>query len=137
MEDVSGVLKAPQYAIPHYNYRRLLKGNFIPHPSTFVKKKLFERLGLFNETIKYAMDYDMWLRLGKVSNPAQLDEYLSAFRVHQNSLSTANKLAGLKESHAVRLKYLSCSWPERIMPEIRYRVRKLRMKRTIAKDPAE
>ncbi|MCL6087389.1 MAG: glycosyltransferase [Actinobacteria bacterium] len=36
--------------------------SWIPHPSTVVKKKLFENYGNFNADYDIAMDYEVWLR---------------------------------------------------------------------------
>lgn len=36
---------------------------WIPHPSTLVRRRLFERYGLFDESYKIAMDAELWLRL--------------------------------------------------------------------------
>ena len=63
LSDIDGQLFPEGYAIPEYSYRSLLKGNFIPHPATFVKKELFERAGVFDTSIRYAMDYDLWFAL--------------------------------------------------------------------------
>lgn len=37
--------------------------NYIPHQSVFIKKNVFEKLGFFDETLKCAMDLDLWLRI--------------------------------------------------------------------------
>ncbi|MCX7820254.1 MAG: glycosyltransferase, partial [Brevinematales bacterium] len=37
--------------------------NFIIQPSTFFRKEVFEKIGLFDENKHYTMDYDYWLRL--------------------------------------------------------------------------
>lgn len=103
--DIGGVRETEGYTVPRYSYRRLLKGNFIPHPATFVRRHLFERIGGFDESIKFAMDYDMWLRLGSVADPIQINEYLSVFRRHSGSLSTANKMASLMDDFKVRMRH--------------------------------
>ena len=36
--------------------------SWIPHPSTIIKKKLFNEFGFFNEKYKLAMDYELYLR---------------------------------------------------------------------------
>lgn len=36
--------------------------SWIPHPSTLVRREMFERHGGFNERYKIAMDYEWWLR---------------------------------------------------------------------------
>lgn len=35
---------------------------WIPHPSTLVRRRLFEQLGAFDERYSVAMDYEWWLR---------------------------------------------------------------------------
>lgn len=105
LSDIDGQRFPENYVVPQYSYKRLLKTNFIPHPATFVKKRLFHRAGVFDISIRYAMDYDMWLRLGKLAEPIQLDAHLAVFRRHSGSLSTSNQLIGFRENHAVRMKH--------------------------------
>lgn len=105
LSDINGQQRPESYVVPRYSYRRLLKGNFVPHPATFVRRALFQRAGLFNESIKYAMDYDLWLRLAKLSNPIQLDEHLAVFRWHPGSLTASNRLASLRDDFSVRLRH--------------------------------
>lgn len=103
LNDVGGVLSLETWPVPRYSYARLLKGNFIPHPATFVRRHVFAECGMFNTHYRYAMDYDLWLRVGKRYQPVQLDDHLAAFRRHSGSLSTANETAGLREAFRVRL----------------------------------
>ena len=42
---------------------KLKHGWMPPHPSFFVKKKIFDKVGLYNKEYKIAADYDMVLRL--------------------------------------------------------------------------
>jgi glycosyltransferase involved in cell wall biosynthesis len=105
--DVGGRLVDERWQPPRYSYRQLLKRNFIPHEATFVRRELFERVGGFSEHWKYGMDYDMWLRLGRVAEPVQLDDCLAAFREHGGSLSSAmassNPMAGFNEDFRIRM----------------------------------
>jgi len=39
-----------------------------PHPSVFIKKKCYEKFGLFNTNYKIAADYDLLFRLLKMNN---------------------------------------------------------------------
>jgi glycosyltransferase involved in cell wall biosynthesis len=43
-------------------------GNVPPHPSLFVKKKVYEETGLFNLDFKLAADYELMLRIFKKHN---------------------------------------------------------------------
>lgn len=127
ISNVEGVERRPRTPKLIYSYARLLKRNFIPHPATFVRRELFTFCGMFDETVKYAMDYDLWLRLGRNSSPLQLDEYLAVFRVHPGSLSSANRLAAFEDDYAVRKRYLGSSPLARVMHFGRYRYRKFKL----------
>lgn len=125
---VNGELGYEGYTAPRYTYSKLLKGNFIPHPATFVKRELMQRAGEFKTNLKYAMDYDLWLRLGQIEDPVQLDEPLTAFREHEGSLSNAmgNRLSAMAEDMSVRLSYASHNPIERLEHYARYFVRRQR-----------
>lgn len=61
--------------------------NFIAQPSTFWKRSIHEVIGTLDTTLRYAFDYDFWLRLLEYQKPAVINEYLSVFRLHPNSKS--------------------------------------------------
>lgn len=128
LSDIGGKRVPEGYVVPRYSYRRLLKGNFIPHPATFVRKSLFDRTGSFNEQIKYAMDYDLWLRLGRLADPFQLDEHLAVFRWHPGSLTSSNRMASFEDDFAVRMRYTSKSPWSIAYHWAHYLVRRQRMK---------
>ena len=65
---------------PKYSYRRLKRANFIPHPAVFLKREVFERVGLFDKGLRYVMDYEMWLRVGRSYEPIQTEDVLANFR---------------------------------------------------------
>ncbi len=121
--------EAPHF--PQYSYSRLLQGNIIPHPATFIRRRLFHRFGLYDEELRYAMDYDMWLRVGKIVQPVQIREFLSVFRNHAGSTTWSNRIDSLTEEHYVRRKYVKPFSISRIMHEIRYIKRKYQLQRLI------
>lgn len=77
----------------------------IPHPSVFIKKEVYEELGLFNELYKYAMDYDLLLRVSDNYEPCQTDQYITVFREHEASLSTSNWSKAQIESLMIQQKH--------------------------------
>jgi glycosyltransferase involved in cell wall biosynthesis len=125
---VNGVLRSEDFVAPRYSYSKLLKGNFIPHPATFVRREFMQRAGAFDTNLKYAMDYDLWLKLGRMEDPVQLDEPLTAFREHEGSLSSASgtRLAAMAEDYRVRLAYAGRNPLERVEHYARYVVRRQR-----------
>jgi glycosyltransferase involved in cell wall biosynthesis len=124
-----GVLQAENFIAPRYDYRALVRTNFIPHPATFVCRSLFKRAGSFNPRLKYAMDYELWLRLGRLAPPLQLSTPLAAMREHEGSLSTREMLATMREALQVRLTYADADLLERAEHYLRYFVRRHRAMR--------
>jgi glycosyltransferase involved in cell wall biosynthesis len=94
-------------AVRRFSSRRLLRNNIILHPATFVRREALLAAGGFDPTLRYAMDYDLWLRLAAASPPLEMERALACFRVHSGSRSTACRLAALDEEYAVRLRYLN------------------------------
>ncbi|KJU81316.1 glycosyltransferase-like protein, family 2 [Candidatus Magnetobacterium bavaricum] len=75
---------------PYKTYEQLLfKGNALSTSAVVVRKnKLFEA-GLFSEDLNFvtAEDYDLWLKLSKISRIVYLHEILGCWRVHDLSNS--------------------------------------------------
>jgi len=64
----------------------LIQRNFIQIASILLRKKHLEEAGLFDENLKIADDWDMWLRLAKKYRFLYHEEPLSKRRIHaQNS----------------------------------------------------
>ncbi|HEY0844093.1 MAG TPA: glycosyltransferase family 2 protein [Noviherbaspirillum sp.] len=125
----NGQLFPDDYVAPRFSYPNLLRGNFIPHPATFVRRELMLRAGGFNTGLKYAMDYDLWLKLAMMAEPLQLDESFTAFREHEGSLSSSSRtrLAAMAEDFRVRLSYAGNNPIERLAHYARYFVRRRRV----------
>lgn len=123
---IEGQLTPEGYTAPRYSRRQLLRGNFIPHPACFVKRSLLLRTGSFDTTLRYAMDYDLWLRLSLLAEPLQLNTPLTAFREHAGSLSTRERSAAMREDLRVRLAYTGLNPLSDLMHTARYFVRRWR-----------
>lgn len=60
--------------------------NPLPQPSTFIRWSAVQRVGLFNEDLRYVMDYEYWLRLYQAGyQPTMMNTAFSAFRIHGDS----------------------------------------------------
>ncbi len=92
--------------VRRYSFRRLLRGNIILHPATFIKRELFHAVGGFDPSLQYCMDYDLFLRLGNQGPPLILDEQLTSFRIHPGSRSVSQSEKAYAEEFQVRIKYL-------------------------------
>jgi len=117
-------LVADSYVAPRFSYANLLRRNFIPHMATFVRRDLMLMTGGFDTRLKYAMDYDMWLKLARIATPLQLDEQLTVFREHEGSLSTRERKAAFDEDFHVRTKYIGNNILAQAVHYVRYLMRR-------------
>jgi glycosyltransferase involved in cell wall biosynthesis len=100
----------PAHTMPPFSYASFVAGKAtVPHPAVFIRRAMFDRVGLFDEKLKYAMDIDLWLRLGKIARPALVDAPLTVFREHAGSVSSANKIKARREEFAVRKRYMNAA----------------------------
>ena len=87
--------------LSRYRYNTLLIENYISQPAVFVRKGVWEEVGGLNSHFPYALDYDLWLRLGKKYKPGHIDKYLAAFRIHSGSLSSKHYPEQFKEQFLI------------------------------------
>lgn len=88
-----------------FTYTKLLRENFISQPAVFFRKDLFEEAGPLDLGLHYAMDYDLWLRFGKISPAGVVLKDLSSFRRHGASKSETGYRDQFFEQYAVAKKY--------------------------------
>jgi glycosyltransferase involved in cell wall biosynthesis len=76
------------FLLRHYSYRALLTQCFVSAPATFVARRAFGEVGPFDQGLTYAVDYDLFLRLGRLMPPVILrGQPLAAYRMAGDTLS--------------------------------------------------
>ena len=71
---------------------QLYKGNFLSTSSVCVKKDIVERVGSFNEELRAAQDYDLWLRLAREGSFIIIPEVFEEYSIHSGSVSQNSQL---------------------------------------------
>jgi glycosyltransferase involved in cell wall biosynthesis len=62
--------------------------NFIPFSSSVVRRECVDKVGLFDETLKMGIDWDLWLRISAGYTFAYVDEPLLFYRIgHSGQMS--------------------------------------------------
>jgi glycosyltransferase involved in cell wall biosynthesis len=88
-----------------FNFKWLLVENYISQPAVFIKKEVLEELGAIDPELHYAMDYDLWLRIGAKYPAGVIRDYLACFRRHEDSKSESDYLRHFKEELHIAGKY--------------------------------
>jgi glycosyltransferase involved in cell wall biosynthesis len=97
-----------KYPTEAFEVRRLAQFNFICQPSTFFRKSALDAVGGLDRGLHYVMDYDLWIRLARQFEFTYLPQYLSNYRLHEESKTISPKasLANHQEAlEAVRKYY--------------------------------
>lgn len=78
----------------------------VPHQGAFVRKKLFEDIGMFNTFMKIRMDYDFFARCKKADCTYKyISETIVSYEIGGTSMQTDNAVRFYKEGLAVKLLY--------------------------------
>jgi glycosyltransferase involved in cell wall biosynthesis len=89
----------------------------IPQPAVFFYKELIDEFGGLNESLYFAMDYDLWLRFSKKCSFFPIKRPLATYRLHQTSKSMElNEQELLKKTVEISRRY----WGPRSSPSYWY-----------------
>jgi glycosyltransferase involved in cell wall biosynthesis len=89
--DASGAVTRKYRTLPFHRWLLLNTANYIPQPSTFWTRKLYEKVGGLDRTIQVSMDPELWLRFSEVSRLRHVRRYWSRMRFYPEIKSLARK----------------------------------------------
>jgi glycosyltransferase involved in cell wall biosynthesis len=73
------------------SYRRLMRGGvYIPQPAAFWWADLYQQVGPLDESLYFAMDYDLWVRFAKNTKIMYIPDLWSSFRLHGKGKTTVS-----------------------------------------------
>jgi GT2 family glycosyltransferase len=81
--------------------------DLIPQPGMLFRLAHFRTVGGLDESLEFAMDLDLLLRLRELGGFVDVRQQVSAFRWHAASLTVSDRTASLRESELVKRRYLS------------------------------
>ncbi len=82
----------------------LLINNFLHHSTLMARRSLMQVLGGYNEDMRYVEDYDLWLRLSRLSRLATLPDILLRRRIDNSGITSTNREKQLKNAFTISLK---------------------------------
>lgn len=95
----------PPRRLPYSHFNYVAARITITHPAVFVGRRIWQKVGGFDERCRYTSDIDLWLRITRKFEPVIVEEPLAAFRAHAGSRSTADVGAARKEELRVRRRH--------------------------------
>jgi glycosyltransferase involved in cell wall biosynthesis len=96
------------YKTRYYLY---LPGQFrytktLAQEATFWRRSCFDKMGglMVDEQLKFAIDFDLWVRIAKVGKLSHLPFYLGCFRIQASAKSSLINDVGITERKAIMVK---------------------------------
>ena len=111
----SAIARYKEWFLSHYTYGRLLRENFIAQPAVFWRREFGQHAGRLDVNLHYTMDYDLWLRMGKLANPKIRNDVISHFRIHGQSKSGQVNREQFDEGYRVAKRYCNGRPISRVM----------------------
>jgi glycosyltransferase involved in cell wall biosynthesis len=71
-------------------YQSLMRGDddVMRTQAAFFKKDLLEKIGGFDATLHFVMDYDAWIKMSKIGEPLNANEFFCICRIHPGQKTT-------------------------------------------------
>lgn len=106
-----------------YDRDRLVRfwPNFIPQPTAFFRRSAFAAATGLDVSLHFAMDYDLWIRLGSLGSAIYLPRTLARFRVHPTSKTSGGSVTYWPEMRRVSRRHGSGFWSPMYITHLRDR----------------
>lgn len=95
-----------RYYTERWSYPRLLDVCYLCQPAVFWRREVMERFGVFDDTLRYAPDYDYWLRVGRKIDFLYLEgAYLAGSRLHPATITLKHRVLAHHEILQVAMRH--------------------------------
>ena len=112
--DINGrkIRSKKEHSFNHFIF--LFDHNYIPQPSTFWKRELFEKVGGLNPEISVAMDTDLWMRFLQNASFFHVKKQWSRMRYHEEAKTHPKKMRSVARQQVKKLrkKYYGINDPD-------------------------
>ena len=112
-------------------FRYWLKGHYFYQPEVFFTKRILDQVGLLDESLHYAMDYDLWMRFSKAGARLQVVDWPVAFFRKHEAQKTFNLVDTVEEQARVRSRHLILQPDEQRLAQINRMLAPLRAKKPL------
>ena len=95
------------YRTAEFDIDKLAFSNIICQPAAFFRKDVFAAVGGLDKMLEFVMDYDLWIRIGRLFPCHHVPKILATYRLHGNSktINSETLIKNSEESLAVTIRY--------------------------------
>jgi glycosyltransferase involved in cell wall biosynthesis len=103
------------YPVRDFDRERLMHECFVCQPAAFVRRDTWAAVGGLDAELRYALDYDLWIRLSEHHRMARIPGTLATSRMHPDNKSLGERGGLYRESMAAARRhfgYVPMTWLE-------------------------
>jgi glycosyltransferase involved in cell wall biosynthesis len=101
-----------RYASEEFDWWALSRRCFICQPAAFVSREAFDTVGGIDESLHFALDYDLWIRIGREFHVRKHEDYLANSRMHGDNKTLSARRAVYGEIFRVARRHYGYVPPE-------------------------
>jgi glycosyltransferase involved in cell wall biosynthesis len=103
--DADGRFLRPKKEIGFNRFVMLHDHNYVPQPSMFWRRSVYERVGGLDPRFELAMDADLWERFSSVTRIAHIPAFLSCMRFYPSQKTRARRADAQREDAIIRARF--------------------------------
>ena len=84
---------------------RLRKGNFLLQPAVFLRRSVFENFGDLDDSLRFCMDHEYWLRISGKTKWKHVASPLACSRLHSDAKTWSQLPAAWDEARKMQARY--------------------------------
>lgn len=100
--DEGGKVLRTKREMPFNRFVFLYDHNYIPQPSMFWRRSLYEQVGGLDRDFDMAMDSDLWERFSRVTRIRHIPQLLSCMRFYEEQKTRSRPAEGAREDARIR-----------------------------------
>lgn len=86
------------YPVEAFDSRKLTRRCLVCQPAAFIRRDVFETSGMLNPSLRFALDYDLWIRISRRYRMKKIDDFLATSRIHADNKTLKQMGSALRET---------------------------------------
>ena len=99
------------YPTRSFDRKNLAAECFICQPAVFLRREVFQVVDLPDPSLRYCMDYDLWIRIAQHFEITSLEQFLATSRLHSDNKTIGERGGAIREAVQVSRRHFGAVHP--------------------------
>lgn len=98
------------YRSQRHSFENLLTEDYVSQMTAFWRRSVHDEIGYLDDSLRFAFDHDLFLRLARRGPPIYIEDELACFRWYETSKSGAGYVVQMTETTELTARYGASAW---------------------------